>query len=155
MDEIDINVLKENKSIIVKILKSIGKNNFDDIVSTKEVKKVIPNHWLTIIHIITNETIRIFLIILDIILLMILVFIEYNIKSLLSISKIILYTISLLLITNIFISLYSKGFTHEWNIINHVLNYYNYIIIYHELIYFSIMVCCIISYIIIKKLIKR
>lgn len=148
LDEINIDVLKNNKETIVKILKDIYDNHFDDIPHTKDVKKYIKGY--NIIHFVTNENIRIILIILDIICLITLILIEYNISVLLTLSKIIICCTGMFIITNIIVYTYSMSFINEWSFIKHIINYYNNTIIYYEIIFNTFLILFIITYKIIK-----
>ena len=141
----------EGKKIVSDSIKKLGNKIIDDIPDTDSITNKIPVYRKVIIFLLSNEKVRTCLVIFDIIFVIILVLMHKSIKVLLDISKDILISSLLLLIINIMLFKYASSFNSEWSFIGRCLTYYNYSIIYNEVILIILSIVFIVSYKVIKK----
>ena len=150
--KIDVPVIGDiGKKKIKNSVKSVGSKILKDIPSTSKITSKIPKIKRIIIYMFSNDNVRNILLILDIILIAFLIFLNKSLDILLDFSKLIIATDCILFTFNILFALYASHYTDEWLFIKRAINFYNYSLIYNELLFLIVSIILIILY----KLIKR
>ena len=152
LEDIDIDVLIEHKDLVVKVLDEIGSKALSDISDTKKVREKIPSELSSMLYLISNDNVRSVLIIIDVMLIIFLLVLDFSVNIFSKLAKILLFTIPLLIVVNIILYNYSLQFVNEWYPVNRVINYYNYSIISYEAIFVVIAISMYLIKIIIKKI---
>lgn len=126
LTEINLNLSYEEKLILSKILKEVGEKIIKDVPSTDLVIEKLDSHTLTIIKLISSKQVRDVFIIVDIVLWIILIFLNLNRNVLKYLLKELLVLLGVLLVTVLIIFKFSKTFNNEWLFIRRIILYFNY-----------------------------
>lgn len=151
LGNIDIQVLKHGKDVIVRLLKKIGNKLLSDVPDTSGIIKKIPKYKYNFNRVVLSDNMRSILIMVDIILFIVLLILNKSYKILKNITKIIILLISLLIVTNIYLLIIRYGYSDEWYFVRQAFDHYNYLLIKYEVICFLLITINILGYKFINK----